>query len=114
MCKPFTKEMQLRKVKNKTDLSTLEKNTYFTWIKDNKSCLVCGGYPEIHHITNKAIKGRRRLHSRVVPLCFDHHSAQSDKLSIHGATDRFYQEVISLDDLIDEANKIYKEFLDAN
>lgn len=107
----YSKFQQLKKRREASDLSTLEKNTYFTWIKDNKSCLVCGDYPEIHHVTNKSIQGKRRLHSRVVPLCFSCHSAQSDKLSIHGATDRFYQEVISLEELISEANKIYEEFL---
>ena len=108
----YSKFEQLKKRKKVNDLSTLEKNIYFTWIKDNKSCLICGDYPEIHHITNKSIQGKRRLHSRVVPLCFNHHSAQSGILSIHGATDKFYEEVISLDDLIEEANKMYEEFLD--
>ncbi len=47
-------------------------------------CIVCAnnGYPdnpaEIHHITTGAGMGRRNSHYQTIPLCFGHHSAQSD------------------------------------
>lgn len=107
----LTKEQQLKFNKTSKDLTEKEKTKYFTWIKQNKTCLVCGAFPEIHHLTNKSIKGARRLHSRVVPLCFNHHSAQSPVLSIHGNTNMFYDEVISLDKLLKISEDIYKEYL---
>ena len=45
-------------------------------------CIVCTntGYPdtpaEIHHIRAGAGTGQRSCHFRVLPLCFNHHSAQ--------------------------------------
>lgn len=108
----MTKLQQLYKNKPKTDLSDAEKKAYFTWIKQNKKCVVCGRFPEIHHITSNTIKGRRRSHKRVLNLCFNHHSAQSEELSIHGNTQKFYEEYISLELLLTMSEKMYKEYLD--
>ena len=102
--------MQTMKVKESKDLTDIEKIKYFTWIKDNKKCIVCGKYPEIHHVTHKSIKGKRRLHSRVAPLCFDHHSAQSSKISVHGNPTEFYNS-IRVKELVLIASKMYQEYL---
>lgn len=108
----LTKKQQLKYNKPKKDLTEAEKTKYFTWIKENKTCVVCEKYPGIHHITNKSIKGARRLHTRVVPLCFLCHSAQSVCLSVHGATDDFYEKVRSLEQLLEDSKKMYEEYLD--
>ena len=106
----LSKKDQLKKNKTKTDLTEKEKTAYFTWIKENKCCLVCGGYPEVHHVTNKSIKGPRRSHKRVVPLCFNHHSAQSEHLSIHNDTSGFYKCALSLRYLLLTSKNMYQEY----
>ena len=107
----LTKKTQLKKNKPIKDLTESEKTKYFTWIKDNKCCVICGSYPEVHHITNKSIKGARRLHSRVIPLCFNHHSAQSEVLSLHNNTDGFYKCCLSLRALLVLSEDMYQEYL---
>lgn len=107
----LSKKSQLHKNKAQTDLTDQEKNKYFSWIKENKKCVICGKFPEIHHITNKSIKGKRRLHSRVIPLCFNHHSAQSEKISIHNDPYSFYDRRMSLQHLIVLSNLMYQEYL---
>lgn len=108
----LSKTDQLKHNKPKKDLTEAEKRKYFTWIKQNKRCVVCGGFPEIHHITHKSIKGARRSDKRVVSLCFNHHSAQSGVVSIHNDTYRFYEEVRSLEQLLEDSENIYEEYLD--
>lgn len=107
----YSKFQQLQKRKEKTDLSETERIKYFTWIKENKSCVICGEFPEIHHVTNKTIEGKRRLDKRVIPLCFNHHSAQSSELSIHNDTYMFYEHRMSLSTLIEKSEEMYQEFL---
>lgn len=107
----MTKSQQLHKNKAPKDLTDQEKNKYFSWIKENKTCVICGKFPEIHHITNKKLKGLRRLHSRVISLCFNHHSAQSPQLSIHKNPYKFYDEVMSFEHLMLMSNLMYQEFL---
>jgi len=109
----FTKQDQLYQNKEHKDLTKEEKIKYFTWIKKNKGCIICGKYPEIHHVTHKSIKGKRRLDTRVVPLCFSHHSAQSEDISIHGNPIEFYS-MVSVEKLVVRANKMYQEYLDEN
>ena len=107
----LSKKSQLHKNKAQTDLSDQEKNKYFSWIKENKTCLICGKFPEIHHITHKSIKGHRRRNSRVINLCFFHHSAQSPQLSIHNNPYKFYDEIMSLNHLLLMSNLMYQEYL---
>ena len=109
--KMYSKDQQTRKNKATKDLTDQEKDKYFSWIKENKGCAICGKFPEIHHLTNKTIKGKRRLHSRVIGLCFNHHSQQSEQLSIHGDTYKFYKEVMSLNHLLMLSNLMYQEYL---
>lgn len=107
----YSKDQQTKKNKATKDLTDQEKNKYFSWIKQNKKCVVCGKFPLVHHVTNKTIKGQRRLHSRVIPLCEAHHSAQSPILSIHNDTYRFYDEVMSLKHLLLMSDLMYQEYL---
>lgn len=107
----YSKESQLKKVKAKKDLTEAEKTKYFTWIKQNKECIVCGKFPEIHHITNKSIRGPRRLHSRVIPLCFNHHSNQSEYYSVHRFQDEFYKKHGGLESIIEKSEEMYQEYL---
>lgn len=39
-------------------------------------CIICGQPAEIHHLTGSGM-GLRSNHFTIIPLCFDHHSAQS-------------------------------------
>ena len=39
-------------------------------------CMICQRPPEIHHITGAGM-AKRASHWDVIPLCFDHHSAQT-------------------------------------
>jgi hypothetical protein len=106
----LSKQDQLYKNKATKDLTDQEKDKYFSWIKDNKKCVVCGKFPLIHHVTHKSIKGHRRRHFRVLAICHDHHSAQSSTLSIHNDTYRFYKEIMSLEKVLEESENMYNEF----
>ena len=106
----YSKDQQTKKNKAQTDLSDQEKNKYFSWIKQNKTCVVCKSPAQIHHLTNKSLKGLRRLHSRVIPLCFNHHHAMSPILSIHNNPYKFYDEIMSLNHLLLMSNLMYQEF----
>jgi hypothetical protein len=40
-------------------------------------CIICGKDAEIHHITGGKSLSQRASHFEVLPLCFEHHSAQT-------------------------------------
>ena len=88
------------------------KNAYFNWIHSNNfSCVVCGRKDiELHHITDiHELKGERRIHTRIVPLCLNHHRV--GKFAIHNmAKDEFYENVMDLDTLLFHSNRILEEY----
>jgi len=104
----YTKEMQLKKNKPKP----FNHKAYFSWIHSTgKRCVVCGKYDiEIHHITDiNRIKGKRRDHKRVVPLCKNHH--KDSKFGIHiMSKEDFYENVMDLDTLLFHSKNLLEEF----
>lgn len=106
----YTKENQLKKNKPKA----FNYKAYFNWIHSmNKCCAVCGNYDiEIHHITDiHRIKGNRRDHKRVVPLCKNHH--KNSKFGIHiMSKDDFYENVMDLDTLLFYSKQLLEEYED--
>lgn len=54
-------------------------------------CIICGRPPEVHHITNGTM-GKKASHYETIPLCFNHHSAQTPLPfgeSVHKGTKSF-------------------------
>lgn len=63
---------------------------------------MCGGRLEIHHKTGAGM-ARRASHYDVIPLCFNHHSAQTPLPfghAVHKGTRSFEQRYGSQDDMI--------------
>jgi hypothetical protein len=62
----------------------------------------CGGKLEVHHKTGAGM-ARRASHFDVIPLCFNHHSAQTPLPfghAVHKGTRTFEQNYGSQDDMI--------------
>lgn len=95
--------------KEKDELS----NDYYKYLhSSNQKCVVCGSnLIEIHHITDiKRIPGKRRSWNRVVTLCPEHH--KNGKEGIHILSkDRFYDEVMSFEKLMEHSDRLYQEYL---
>lgn len=128
----FTKEMQLKKEKEKKvstfgkKNSSLKKrskkmnsekndlsNDYYEYLHNsNQKCVVCGDISiEIHHITDiKRIEGKRREWNRVVTLCPYHHKNGLDGIHILPKKE-FYDRVMSLEELIKKSLELYQEYL---
>lgn len=106
----MTKQQQLKWNKGET----FNHKDYFNYLHNsNQKCVICGSpYIEIHHITDVArIKGKRRDHKRVVTLCKNHH--KDSKFGIHiMAKDEFYENVMSLDELLFHSNRLLEEYED--
>ena len=129
----FTKEEQLKKVKNKKvssfgkkvkfmsknskkvnfEKSELSNNYYEYLHNSNQKCIVCGDISiEIHHITDiKKIPGKRREWNRVVTLCPNHHKNGKDGIHIL-SKDEFYDRVMSFEELMENSDRLYQEYLE--
>lgn len=62
----------------------------------------CGGRLEVHHKTGAGM-GKRASHYDVIPLCFNHHSAQTPLPfghAVHKGTRSFEQRYGTQDDMI--------------
>ena len=68
----LTKKMQTKSNRIKDNGNDKK---YLKWLGNSGvGCIVCGDTNiELHHITDKSIKGLRRHDRRVVPLCTEHH-----------------------------------------
>lgn len=110
----LTKKEQL--YKNKKPKITKDEKDYLNWLQmQNFKCFVCNSNSgiEYHHITDiHRLKGKRRVHNRLVPLCYSCH--RTGKNAIHSLSKEYYYENIkSLDELLNESERIYKHFLEA-
>lgn len=108
----YTKEQQLLKIKS-PKISDIERE-YLNWLQQqNHNCFVCGisSNIEMHHVTDiNRISGKRRVHSRLVPLCISCH--RTGKNAIHVLSkEYFYKNIKSLDELLVESNRLYNDFL---
>lgn len=76
----------------------MEHERFHEWIAKENVCLVCGGEPEVHHVTGYADKPGRFTRSPwlVAPLCPWHHRLDrdaSDPTSVQGLSHQgFYQQ----------------------
>lgn len=108
----LSKKQQL--YKNKAPkISSIERE-YLNWLQEqNHNCFVCGisSGIEMHHVTDiNRISGKRRVHSRLVPLCISCH--RTGKNAIHVLSkEYFYKNIKSLDELLVESNRLYNDFL---
>lgn len=105
----ISKEDQLKKNKE----PEFNGKDYFRWIHANqKTCVICGRSDiEVHHISDiRRIKGKRRLDTRVVPLCKAHH--KESKFGIHiMSKEDFYENVMDLDSLLFQSHLLLEEYL---
>lgn len=89
--KTCKKNGRLREKKRTND----PKNPYFAWLRNNRpGCVVCGALGEIHHLEQNA----NSCDTRVVPLCLNHHSAQSND-GIHKSPREWYKRFLSFERL---------------
>lgn len=68
----------------------------------------CGGRVEIHHRTNAGM-GLRASHYDTMPLCFNHHSAQTPLAfgdAVHKGTKTFEKKYGTQDDLIKQTQEM--------
>lgn len=108
----LSKKQQLYKNKE-PKISDIERE-YLNWLQEqNHNCFVCGisSNIEMHHVTDiNRISGKRRVHSRLVPLCISCH--RTGKNAIHVLSkEYFYKNIKSLDELLVESNRLYNDFL---
>lgn len=110
----FSKKQQLYKNKE-PKISSIEKE-YLNWLQEqNHNCFVCGisSNIEMHHITDiNRLSGKRRVHSRLVPLCIACH--RIGKSAIHVLSkEYYYKNIKSLDELVQESKRLYQLFLES-
>jgi len=111
----LTKKEQL--FKNKKPKITKQEKEYLDWLHEEcyARCFVCGisSNIEMHHVTDiNRLNGKRRVHSRLVPLCISCH--RTGKNAIHVLSKEYYYENIkSLDELIQESKRLYQLFLES-
>lgn len=79
-------------------------------------CLICKRPPEIHHIRKGTGLGLRESDFRALPLCFDHHSAQTRLpfgYAVHKGTKsfeaRFGDQLDLLDRVYAKLNALYPD-----
>jgi len=64
---------------------TKKEREHLAWVA-SQPCIICGKPPpsECHHV--RTVSNRKRDHTRVLPLCPDHHRGQ---MSIHNCKGQF-------------------------
>lgn len=106
-------------LKKKSKKVTLEKvelsNDYYNYLHNsNQKCVICGCISiEIHHITDiKTLPNEpRRVWNRVVTLCPAHHKNSKDAIHILSKKE-FYSRVMSFEKLMENSDRLYKEYLE--
>lgn len=74
-------------------------------------CIICRRPPEIHHITNGTM-GKKSSHQETIPLCFNHHSAQTPLPhghAVHKGTKSFEERFGTQRELLIKINKLLEE-----
>lgn len=75
----------------------------YVWANHPDKRKKCGGRKEVHHKTGAGM-GKRASHFDVMPLCFNHHSAQTPLPfggSIHKGTKSFEARIATQDKMIE-------------
>lgn len=91
------------------------KNEDYLHFVRNERCLICGFYPEVHHIQSRK-RGRldtpvfrdgEYVRGGVVPLCSGHHTDINH--GVHGIGKKSFEKLHDID-LADEAVKIFQRY----
>jgi len=83
--------------------------TYLNWLQaqTNYGCMVCNsGKIQWHHVKEHSTD--KKDHSRLIPLCIEHHTG--NELSPHG-TPKLWREIYSMEVQHEEAKAIHLQYL---
>jgi hypothetical protein len=85
----------------------LNKKERFTKLK-NIGCIICGHYPEIHHLTGLAYRGKGQKADDVftIPLCQKHHTSGGHGVAIHAGKQAFEEKYGTQEELLEKTNRL--------